>query len=149
MSMNIGKILVAHDFSQPADRALVFAAELGRRVAAQLHLVHVHPDVYDGHSDAALGTPWPSQDQEERYLRFLDQELERTVSALFPGAPPQVTRHIVRGDPIKRIEALAGEIGADVVCIGSTGKGAVERVLLGSVSQRIVRTSPIPVLIVH
>jgi nucleotide-binding universal stress UspA family protein len=61
----------------------------------------------------------------------------------------QVVRHVVRGEPIKRIEALARDIGADVLCVGSTGKGAVQRALLGSVSQRILRTSPIPVLTVH
>ena len=111
--------------------------------------MHVHPDVYDGHSDAALGTPWPNQEQEQRYVRFLDQELLRVVSAVLGDAASGVVRHVVRGEPVKRIEALAGELGADLLCIGSTGKGAVERALLGSVSQRIVRTSPIPVLTVH
>jgi nucleotide-binding universal stress UspA family protein len=58
-------------------------------------------------------------------------------------------RHVVRGEPIKRIDALRQEIGADLIAVGSTGKGAVERALLGSVSQRIVRSSPVPVLTVH
>jgi nucleotide-binding universal stress UspA family protein len=58
-------------------------------------------------------------------------------------------RHVVRGEPIKRIEARVQEIGADVLCVGSTGKGAVQRALLGSISQRILRTSPVPVLTVH
>jgi nucleotide-binding universal stress UspA family protein len=40
-------------------------------------------------------------------------------------------------------------VNADVICLGSTGKGAVERVLLGSVSQSVVRASPIPVITVH
>lgn len=147
--MKLSKILVAHDFSQPADRALLFAANLASRLGAELHVVHVHPDIYDGHSDAALGTPWPKSDQEERYLRFLDQEVERAVASVLGDDAAKVTRHVVRGDPVKRIEALAGEIGADAVCLGSTGKGAVDRVLLGSVSQRVVRSSAIPVLTVH
>lgn len=147
--MELGKILVAHDFSQPADRALAFAADLAARVGATVHLVHVHPDVYDGHSDAALGTPWPNQEQEQRYVRFLEQELLRVISTVLGEATTGVVRHVVRGEPVKRIEAIASELGADLVCLGSTGKGAVERALLGSVSQRIVRTSPVPVLTVH
>lgn len=147
--MKLSKILVAHDFSQPADRALQFAATLADRLGAELHVVHVHPDVYDGHSEAALGTPWPQHDQEERYLRFLDQEVERAITSVLGDGAAKVTRHIVRGDPVKRIESLAGEIGADALCLGSTGKGAVDRVLLGSVSQRVVRSSPVPVLTVH
>jgi len=147
--MRFTKVLVAHDFSEPANRALSFAAGLAEKVGASLEVVHVHPDVYDGHGDAALGTPWPSQDQEERYLRFLDEELARVVEAILGGAAAKVVRHVVRGDPIKRIVALRQEIGADLLAVGSTGKGAVERALLGSVSQRIVRTSAVPVLTVH
>jgi len=147
--MKLGKILVAHDFSQPADRALAFATSFASRLGAALDVVHVHPDVYDGHSDSALGTPWPSQEQEQRYLRFLDQELARAVEQVLSDKSDAVTRHVVRGDPVKRIEALATEIGADMLCLGSTGKGAVHRVLLGSVSQRVVRTSRIPVVTVH
>ena len=147
--MRLTKILVAHDFSEPSSRALGFAAELAAKLGASLELVHVHPDIYDGHGEPALGTPWPTGEQEERYLRFLDQELERVVRGVLADDAAQVVRHVVRGEPIKRIESLAQEVGADLLCIGSTGKGAVQRALLGSVSQRILRTSPIPVLTVH
>jgi nucleotide-binding universal stress UspA family protein len=41
------------------------------------------------------------------------------------------------------------EIGADLVIIGSTGKGAVERFMLGSASQTVLRESPVPVLVVR
>ena len=147
--MRLTKILVAHDFSEPSNRALGFAADLAAKLRATLEVVHVHPDIYDGHGEPALGTPWPTGEQEERYLRFLDQELERVLRGVLGDDADQVARHVVRGEPIKRIEALAQEVGADLLCIGSTGKGAVQRALLGSVSQRILRTSPIPVLTVH
>jgi nucleotide-binding universal stress UspA family protein len=147
--MQLSKILVAHDFSEPADRALVFALGLARRLGATLEVVHVHPDVYDGHSDPALGTPWPTPDQEQRYLRFLEQELARVVGLALGTDGEGIVRHVVRGNPVKRIEALADELGASAICIGSTGKGAVQRLRLGSVSQSIVRTSRLPVLTVH
>jgi nucleotide-binding universal stress UspA family protein len=148
--MQMSKVLVAHDFSEPARRALSFAHQLACRVGATVEVVHVHPDVYDGHSDAALGTPWPTPEQEARYLRFLEQELARAVGeVLGEEVAARTPRHVVRGQPVKRIEALAEELGADLLCIGSTGKGAVHRVLLGSVSQSIVRNSRIAVLTVH
>ncbi len=142
------KILAAHDFSRPADRALSFAAELAKGLNASLDLVHVHPDVYDGHSDPTLGLPWPMPDQLERYLRFLDAELERVAIGVVGGEIP-IQRHVLRGEPVKRIVALAHELGADILCIGSTGKGAVERMLLGSISQRVLRASPVSVLTTH
>jgi len=147
--MQIKKILVAHDFSEPAQRALVFAYDLARRLSATLEVMHVHPDVHGGHGEAALGTPWPSADQEERYLRFLDEELARVVREALPGRAEDAVRHVVRGDPVKRIESLAAQVGAQLICVGSTGKGAVERALLGSISEKVVRTSSIPVLTVH
>jgi nucleotide-binding universal stress UspA family protein len=147
--MQLSKILVAHDFSEPANRALGFALGFARRLGATLEVVHVHPDVYDGHSDPALGTPWPTPEQEQRYLRFLDQELARVIGLAIGAAGDDVARHVVRGNPVKRIEELAAQLGASVICIGSTGKGAVQRLLLGSVSQSIVRSSRIPVLTVH
>ncbi len=142
-------VLVAHDFSDPANRALLLAADLAKAVGATIHVVHVHPDVFDGHSDPALGLPWPTPSQEERYLRFLEGEVERAVVAALGDEGKGVKRHVVRGDPVKRLAALAQEVGADLICVGSTGKGGVERVLLGSVSQLLLRTSTIPVLTVH
>ena len=49
---------------------------------------------------------------------------------------------------MKRLEALAHQIAADVICLGATGKGAVQRALLGSVSQLVLRSSKVPVLLV-
>lgn len=147
--MTMKTLLVAHDFSAPADRALRLAASLAQAVGGTLHVVHVHPDMYDGHSDPALGLPWPTAHQTERYLHFLDTEIERVVTSTLGAASERVQRHVVRGEPVKRLMALASELSADVICVGSTGKGAVERILLGSVSQSLVRTSDVPVLTVH
>jgi nucleotide-binding universal stress UspA family protein len=147
--MAMKKILVAHDFSDPANRALAFAADLAEPLGATLEVVHVHPDLYDGQSDPSLGLPWPAPDQVERYMRFLDTELDRSVRGVLGDEAQKVKRHVVRGEPAKRVVALASELGADILCFGSTGKGAVERALLGSVSQRVLRMSEVPVLTVH
>ncbi len=144
------KILVAHDFSDPANRALAFAAQLAGRLGASLEVLHVHPDVYDGHSDPALGLPWPAPEQVERYMRFLDTELEGAVRGVLGDRKDlTINRHVVRGEPAKRIAHCAQEFGVDLVCLGATGKGAVERMLLGSVSQSVLRACHTPVLTVH
>jgi nucleotide-binding universal stress UspA family protein len=147
--MTIRKILAAFDFSEPAGRTLRWAHELGKQTGATLEVVHVHPDVYDGRSTPELGLPWPSSGQEERYMRFLEQELQTAVAGLVSPLERKITCHVVRGDPVKRVLALAEQVGADLVCAGSTGKGGVQRVLLGSVSESLLRTSPVPVLVVH
>jgi len=146
--VTVSKILVAHDFSEPGTRALRFAAALAKETGASVELVHVMPDIYDGRGDLTLAVPPTMPGQGERYLRFLQEELERAVQFALPELSGKLPCHALRGDPVKRIEALAKEIGADVVCLGATGKGAVARVLLGSVSQLVLRTSTVPVLIV-
>ena len=144
----VKKILVAHDFSEPANRALAFAADLAEGLDASLDVVHVQQDLYDGRSYSSQGLPWPMPDQVERYMRFLESEVERGVRSVL-GRSDRVKVHVMRGEPAKRIVALATELGADLICIGSAGKGAVERVLLGSVSQRVLRISPVSVLTIH
>jgi nucleotide-binding universal stress UspA family protein len=147
--MTVQRVLVAFDFSEPAQRALRSAGELARACGAKLDVVHVHPDIYDGRSTPELGLPWPSQGQEERYLRFLEQELKTAVMSTLGADGESATLHVVRGDQVKRILALVEQVGADLVCVGATGKGRVQRVLLGSVSESLLRSSAVPVLVVH
>jgi nucleotide-binding universal stress UspA family protein len=147
--MTFRKILLAYDFSDPSNRALLFAAKLATQLGSELHLVHVQVDIYDGRSAPEAGIPWPSQDQTDRYMRFLHGELHNAARTVVQELSDKLTYHVLRGDPVKRIEALAEELGADLICIGSTGKGAVQRMLLGSVAQAVLRSSKVPVLSVH
>lgn len=57
--------------------------------------------------------------------------------------------HLRRGPAAREIAALAEEIGADLVVVGNRGVGAVERTLLGSVSEEVARISPSPTLVVR
>jgi nucleotide-binding universal stress UspA family protein len=147
--MTVKTILVAYDFSEPSARALALANDLAGKLGAVLHVAHIHPDVYDGRGEPALGIPWPSAGQEERYIRFLDTELQRLVTSVVGAGAEAVVRHIVRGDPVHRLLVLAEETKADMLCVGSTGRSGVERVLLGSVSQTLIRKAKLPVLTVH
>ena len=147
--MAIHTILVAFDFSEPSSRALERAHQLCQATGAALQLVHVHPELYDGRGNPELGLPWPSQGQKERYLRFLEQEIAAQLDRQLGPAAAATKIHVAHGDPVKRVLEYATEVGADMLCVGSTGKGAVQRVLLGSISQSILRGSLVPVLVVH
>ena len=144
-SMAFQKILVAYDFSEPSDRALKFAFRLARSGGGQLDIIHVQPEFYLPEGEPALGVPWPTPEQSERYTRFIESELSRLVPSDLSG---QVRCAVRDGDPKAMLVAEAERLGADLLCIGATGKGAVERTLLGSVSQSLVRHSRIPVITV-
>ena len=145
--MTLKTILVAHDFSDSADRALAFAAELAKQTECALHLVYVLPDIYHGNSDLSLALPAAIEGQGERYMRFLEQELERIAKPIV-GADVPVTAHVVHGEPSECIQELARELHGDAVCIGATGKRAAQRLMLGSVAQRTLRMSHVPVITV-
>lgn len=117
--MAIGKILVAHDFSSPANRALRFAATMAHDIGARLEVALVHPDPYDGRGELDLALPAALPGQGERYLRFLEEELRRVVVEVLGATHPVVPCHVLRGDPVKRLDELARELGADVICIGA------------------------------
>jgi nucleotide-binding universal stress UspA family protein len=146
--MTFKKILIAHDFSEPADRAVRFARDLAKQVGATLDAVYVMPDLYGGRADEIAALPPTQPGEAARYLEFLRQELARVVRAALGDDDAHVTTHASRGDPVKRIEELATELKADVLCVGATGKGAVARALMGSTSQALLRGSRIPVLVV-
>lgn len=143
--MTFQKILVAFDFSEPSRRGLEFACQLARRGGGEINIVHVHPESYLAGGEPALGTPWPTPEQSERYIRFLQSELEKLVPS---DLTERVHCEVRDGDPKALLLAEAKHLGSDLLCMGTTGKGAVERMLLGSVSQHIVRRCPIPVVTV-
>lgn len=146
--MSGDRILVTQDFSDPSKRALLFASELAQQRGGSVDVVYVLPDLYDGRGAPSVALPAQLPDEMERYQRFLTSELEQLVREVAPALASKATCHVLRGDPVKRIEELAQELGASTLCLGATGKGAVGRFLLGSVSQQVLRSSKLPVVIV-
>jgi nucleotide-binding universal stress UspA family protein len=138
-------ILAATDFSETADRAGELARELARKFDARYHLLHVIVMLEDPHL-------------EERHRQRLEEivsaagdarrrELEHDL-AEHPGL--EVTPHMVRGlAPAEVIVETASNIDSDLVVVGTHGRRGLSHLLLGSVAERVVQTSPVPVLTVR
>lgn len=134
----IRKIVVPVDMSEHSFLALDHARELARDHGASLAVIHVvensiHPDVYRDHVPNA--TP--------------SEEVRRTLVARLEGAeevPMEV--HVDAGNTVPTIVDFAEEQEADMVVVASHGLTGLERVLLGSVAERIVRHTSCPVLVV-
>lgn len=92
-------------------------------------------------SDAEVNRAWSMVEQDAR------EALERTVERLGVEAPvEQVAR---AGEAGPAICHLAEEVGADVIVVGSRGRGAIKRALLGSVSTHVTNHAPCPVVVVR
>jgi nucleotide-binding universal stress UspA family protein len=138
------KVLVAYDFSEPSRRALEFACKVVRANGGHLDLIHIHPELYLG-DGPGLEFPWPKPEQVEHYVRFLKQELNDAIPGDLAG---QVESHVIVGDPRESLLGRARELGSDVIVVGATGKGRIDRALLGSVSRSLVQHSQVPVVTV-
>ncbi len=120
--------LVATDLSQFANRAVPYAFAL-TQPAGEIHLLHVVKE------DAELD----------------EAELLRQLASLAPaGARQAVRAHVVRGDDTATtIAQCAARFGVDVICIASHGRSGISRALVGSVADRLLRVTRLPVLVLR
>lgn len=152
MSVMPKKILVATDGSTDAVLATRAAIELSEKTGAQLHVAHAWrkpPSPYLARPDLAYFTSLEAKS----YTEALEQEAEELLGEqveLIREAGGSVTEaHLREGRPADQIAALAGELEADLVAVGSRGIGTVKRLVTGSVSEGIVHLAPCPVLVMR
>lgn len=138
------RVLVGTDFSDHAARAVERAVDLALRYGASLQVAHVWevPLVVGGTLTAS------DYDRISIVEHAARAQLDQAVAAL-DGSGVAVTALLRSGAPWDRLVTLAGETDADLVVVGTQGRTGLRRVLLGSVAERVVRLSPVPVLTVH
>jgi nucleotide-binding universal stress UspA family protein len=136
------KILVPTDLSEHAERALSTATSLARVSGAKLHVVHVGPRVPYFGPPLAAGRAFASELMVESRKEF------DSYMATVRARGIEATQTLSEGVAYVEINRAAKDVGADLIVMGTQGRTGIERVLLGSVAERVVRTSPIPVMVV-
>ena len=122
------RILVPMDLSEPAVEALRLAAAIAMRVGARLTILHVDT------------SPFPGDEHPEGVHRAVAAEVPSSVG---------VEVVFESGEPAACINRLAVDGEHDLVVMGTHGKTGLERVILGSVAETVVRTCAVPVLVTH
>ena len=142
------RILVATDGSESADRAVDYAAGLAKREKADLLIANVIGGY--GLPDKAMLRLTQS---EQAWLKeFLDSVSAETLAkarerARAAGAST-VQLESRAGDVAESLIRIAQEKAADMIVVGKRGAGLVERLLLGSVSRKLVSLAPLPVIVI-
>lgn len=133
-------ILLATDGSGSSERALAFAILLAQETGASLEIVSVRPQW----SRAGVGTPTLELGKEDAPAHAAESATTRARCAGVAS-----TAHVLDGDTVTCIVDAARRLRAELLVVGSRGRGSLSGAMLGSVSQALVRRSPIPVTIVR
>ena len=145
MAFDIQTILVPVDFGETSAHALDSALDLAKALRAQVHVLHVYQIPVYGFPDGAFITgPEVAVRIEEAAQKGLGEILAR-----HQGRGVQLGHSIRQGSAAEEIVAAAKELPAQLVVMGTHGRGAIAHALLGSVTDKVVRTSQVPVLTIR
>lgn len=128
------RVLVATDGSEAAEMAVDLAIEVARRFEAELVALCVRPP-RPGYDVEVEGLDRPYRDG-------LDYAGRVASEYNVPFSEVEET-----GDPAEEIVEAAEELGADMIVVGSTGKKGLTRLMLGSVAEKVVKESTVPVTV--
>lgn len=145
MSSTSSQVVVGFDFSHSARAALYRAVALATR--APFHVLHF-VCVIEPHAPVpALPAKRVDYEYAGRVQHALAEEIEQELRAANAGVRVHFDVHARIGKPADEILELAREVGADLIIVGSKGLTGVERLVLGSVSERVVREAGCAVMV--
>lgn len=142
-------ILIATDGSKYSDKAVDYGIALAVKLGARAHVLYVinqrSLELYAlGHHDDIEGY--------EMMNATLKEEGETALShaiVLSKEAGVEVTVEMAKGYPANEIVAMAAKKGVSMIILGNLGKTGLEHLLIGSVSEAVVKKAPCPVLVVR
>src|SRR4051812_34983105 len=138
------RILIGVDGSAESRKAAEYACKIAKATNSAVELAYVLPDITYSSPGPALS---PQRWQEIRTDRA--QLLLYEMSQSVPGPLTEVDTSLLEGSPADRLASEANRDDIWLVAVGHRGRGAVQRVLLGSVADRLVQISPKPVIVVR
>jgi nucleotide-binding universal stress UspA family protein len=146
--ITLKNILVAIDFSEPSDAALMYGRELATRFGATLHVLHVVQNIYIGtlgaENYAALAPDLQQQIEDDARRRVQELVFDSDKSG-----PATVKAIVASSSPALSIIDYAKDHHIDVIVMGTHGRGVLAHLMMGSVAERVVRLAPCPVLTVR
>jgi nucleotide-binding universal stress UspA family protein len=156
MSIFPTKVLLATDGSREAELAARTAVDLAQKTHSELHVVHgfgiarIGPPVYP-EATVLQSVEYEAEAEERQRIseRRAREVLEAEVEKIRSAGGTVAQRYLVEGRVVPEIVALAEEIRAGLIVMGSRGLGGIRRALMGSVSDSVVRHAHCPVLVVR
>jgi nucleotide-binding universal stress UspA family protein len=141
MSVQLKSIICATDFSDFSNHAVSYAIAFAQEFGAKLYMCHVIDLSYA----ATYGRRPDPQEVEDQIINYASERLEGSIG----GKPINWEPLISKGRASDEIARMAEEIGVDLAISATYGRSGFKRLVLGSVTERLVRTLCCPLLVVH
>ncbi len=132
------RVVVPYDFSDESYDAIALGLQLVDD-PSHLHVIHVLPEL----AATEPGVVWATVDDNSR-TQHVTEALQEKLKE-FPG----INFHVGFGDPGHVITDKSAELEADIIVIPSHGRRGMQRILVGSVAERVVRLAHCPVLVLR
>jgi nucleotide-binding universal stress UspA family protein len=141
--INIRRILYATDFSPFSNQAYFHALNLARGYNASLTIAYVRAlsPTYPYAPEMGVPAVVDNQDDEREYWREQLEQIRPLDERI------RVQHVLLEGDPAEEIVNFAAEAQMDMIVLGTHGRSGVERLVLGSVAESVLRSAPCSVLI--
>ncbi|WP_456471829.1 universal stress protein [Methanocaldococcus sp.] len=137
------RIVVPTDGSEVSMEAVNHAIHIAKKLNSEIYAIYV-VDI-----SPFVGLPMEgSWEMITEVLREEGEEILKKVKELGEKEGVEIKTKMLDGIPAEEIVRFAKEKNADLIVMGTTGKTGLERILLGSVAERVIKTSPCPVLVV-
>ena len=142
MSELFQKILLATDGSKRTQNAVDMGLRIAREHKSKVYAVYV--------VDTVTFTSIPMDVTWENMYQLLKDEGEEAVGRVKAavGEGVDVETRVLEGNPALEITKFAKDNDVDLIVVGTLGKSGIDRILLGSVAEKIVRIAPCPVLVI-
>lgn len=139
------KILVPVDFSKKSECAVKIAAQIGKKINSEIHLLHL-VELPSGIIDMSAGSNF-SIPASMMYLRKVKEKIINLKKIFFDT--DQIIKHAIKFEnPFEGIKNYAIKNNANLIVMGSKGVSDFEEMIIGSNTEKVVRTSNIPVIVV-
>lgn len=145
--ITIQRIVYGTDFSELSSQALEYAVYLAQACSAELHCLHVVDDSYQYWLSVEVATV-PAGPPMGELVAAARKQLDEFLAGNIPDQV-RCVRAVISGRPFAQIISYTRQVEANLVVLGTHGRGGLSHMLMGSVAEKVVRKSPCPVLTVR
>ena len=139
------KIRFAVDLSEVSPKIAPYVKEVASKFGAEVHLVFVARIL---EHFTSIYVPHPSvRNFEAEIVKGAERKLDEFIKDHFRGLSPKA--QVILGDAAEEILKYVRSEGIDLVIMGTHGRKGLERIVFGSVAERVVQKSPVPVLTIN